>query len=100
MMGTINSSDCINQSSQLDESTSTLKSLESQVCELKLQLESLSVKYKKNLAEIKTTNQHLKRLQEEVELYFLISEKQKNIIESLEKLQAKSTEIICNQAMK
>ena len=68
--------------------------------DLKLQLESLSVKYKKNLAEIKTANQHLKCLQEEVERYFLISEKQKNIIESLEKLQSKSTEIICNQAMK
>ena len=68
--------------------------------DLKLQLESLSVKYKKNLAEIKTANQHLKCLQEEVELYFLISEKQKNIIESLEKLQSKSTEIICKQSMK
>ena len=100
MMGTINSSDCINQSSQFDASNSTLKSLESQVCELKLQLESLSVKYKKSLAETKTANQYLKCLQEEVELYFLISERQKNIIESFEKLQSKSTEIICNQAMK
>ena len=100
MMDTINSSDFINQPSQVDGSTSTLRTHESQVRELKLQLETLNVKYKKSLAEVKLAKQNLQRLQEEVEQYYLISEGQKNIIESLENLQSKSTEIIYDHVMK
>lgn len=100
MMDTIDSSDIINQPSHVDGSTSTPRTDESQVLELKLQLECLNFKYKKSLAEVKLAKQNLQRLQEEVEQYYLISERQKKIIESLENLQSKSTEIIYDHVMK
>ena len=42
----------------------------------------------------------VEKLQEEVEYYYLLSEQKQKIIESLEELQAKSTEVIYNYVKK
>ena len=90
----------LNHAPEITDSSSEIKRLESLIRELKLQLEFQNVKYKQSLAEGKLAMKHLEKLQEDVEFYFLLSEKKQKIIESLEKLQAKSTEIIYNFVQK
>ena len=99
MMHQINSS-LVNQASDVNNSSSEIKSLERRIRELTLQVECLDAKYKQSLADGKLAMQHIEKLQEEVEYYFLLCEKKQKIIESLEELQAKSTEIIYNYVQK
>ncbi len=93
-------SSCLNHAPEITDSSSEIKRLESLIRELKLQLEFQSGKYKQSLAEGKLAMKHIEKLQEDVEYYYLLSEKKQKIIESLEKLQAKSTEIIYNYVQK
>lgn len=95
MVGPMDSSH-VNQTLEVNNSSSEIKKLEMRVRELKLQMEFQNAKYKQSLADGKLATQHIQRLQEEVEYYFLLSEKKQKIIESLEELQKKSTEIIYN----
>ena len=97
MMDSINSS-LLNQASEVINSSSEIKSLETRIRELKLQMKILDAKYKQSLADGKLAMQHIEKLQEEVEYYYLLSEKKQKIIESLEELQARSTKIIYNYA--
>ena len=93
-------SSCLNHAPEITGSSSEIKRLESLISELKLQLEFQNSKYKKSLAEGKLAMKNIEKLQEDVEYYYLLSEKKQKIIESLEKLQAKSTEIIYNYVQK
>ena len=93
-------SSCLNHAPEITDSSSEIKRLESLVRELKLQLQFQNDKYKQSLAEGKLAMKHIEKLQEDVEYYFLLSEKKQQIIESLERLQAKSTEIIYNYVQK
>ena len=93
-------SSCLNHAPEITDSSSEIKRLESLIRELKLQLEFHKGKYKQSLAEGKLAMKHIEKLQEDVEYYYLLSEKKQKIIESLEKLQAKSTEIIYNYVQK
>ena len=86
----------VNQTTEVNHSNSEIKRLETRIRELKLQIEVKDTKYKQSLADGKLAMQHIEKLQEEVEYYYLLSEKKQKIIESLEKLQTKSTEIIYN----
>jgi len=87
--------DCANQVS-IDDLKSLNKNLESEVRELKLQLEFQGLNYKKSLAQVHLAMKHVQNLQLEVERYYLLSQQQKKIIESLEELQSKSNELIYN----
>ena len=93
-------SSCLNHAPVITDSSSEIKRLESLIRELKLQLEFQNGKYKQSLAEGKLAMKHIEKLQEDVEYYYLLSEKKQKIIESLEQLQAKSTEIIYNFVQK
>ena len=93
-------SSCLNHAPEITDSSSEIKRLESLIRELKLQLEFQNCKYKQSLAEGKLAMKPIEKLQEDVEYYYLLSEKKQKIIESLEKLQAKSTEIIYNYVQK
>ena len=93
-------SPCLNLASEITDSSSEIKRLESLIRELKLQLEFYKGKYKQSLAEGRLAMKHIEKLQEDVEFYYLLSEKKQKIIESLEQLQAKSTEIIYNFVQK
>ena len=95
MMDSIRSS-LVNQATELNNPSSEIKRLETIIRELKLQIECQDAKYKQSLADGKLAMQNIEQLQEEVEYYYLLSEKKQKIIESLEKLQSKSTEIIYN----
>ena len=99
MVGPIESSH-VNQTPEVNNSSSEIKRLEMRIRELKLQMEFQDAKYKQSIADGKLAMQHIEKLQEEVEYYYLLSEKKQKIIESLEKLQAKSTEIIYNYIKK
>ena len=90
----------VNQASDFNNPSSEIKKLEMQIRELKLQIEFQDAKYKQSLADGKLAMQHIEKLQEEVEYYYLLSEKKQKIIESLEMLQVKSTEIIYNYIKK
>ena len=98
-MDPINSSP-VNQACEVNNSSSEINCLETRIRELKLQIELQDAKYKQSLAEGKLAMKHIEKLQEDVEYYYLLSEKKQKIIESLEKLQAKSTEIIYNYVQK
>ena len=93
-------SSCLNHAPEITDSSSEIKRLESLIRELKLQLEFQKSKYKQSLAEGRLAMKHIEKLQEDVEFYYLLSEKKQKIIESLEQLQAKSTEIIYNFVQK
>ena len=93
-------SSCLNHAPEITDSSPEIKRLESLIRELKMQLELQNGKYKQSLAEGKLAMKHIEKLQEDVEYYYLLSEKKQKIIESLEKLQAKSTEIIYNYVQK
>ena len=99
MMDPIRSS-VVNQAPDLNNTSSEIKRLETIIRELKLQMQCQDAKYKQSLADGKLAMQHMEKLQEEVEYYYLLSEKKQKIIESLEKLQDKSTEIIYNYVQK
>ena len=86
----------MNHSPEVTNPSSEVKRLEALIRELKLKLEFQDAKYKQSVADRKLAMQHIEKLQEEVEYYYLLSESKQKIIESLEKLQAKSTEIIYN----
>ena len=90
----------VNQTPEFNNPTSEVKKLEMQIRELKLQIDFQDAKYKQSLADGKLAMQHIEKLQEEVEYYYLLSEKKQRIIESLEELQTKSTEIIYNYIKK
>ena len=90
----------VNQTPHDNNSSSEIKRLEIRIRELKLQMEFQDAKYKQSLANGKLAMQHIEKLQEEVEYYYLLSEKKQKIIESLEDLQNKSTEIIYNYIKK
>ena len=93
-------SSCLNHAPEITDSSPEIKRLESLIRELKLQLEFQKSKYKQYLAEGRLAMKHIEKLQEEdVEFYYLLSEKKQKIIELLEKLQAKSTEIIYNLSL-
>lgn len=93
-------SSAVNQAPEVNNSSSEIKRLETRIRELKLQMEFQDTKYKQSLADGKLAMQHIEKLQEEVEYYYLLSKKKQEIIESLEELQAKSTEIIYNYIKK
>lgn len=93
-------SSLVNQAAELNNPSSEIIRLQTLIRELKLQMEFQDAKYKQSLADGKLAKQHIEKLQEEVEYYFLLSEKKQEIIESLEKLQNKSTEIIHNYVQK
>ena len=95
MMDPIRSS-FVNQVPDLNNTSSEIKRLETIIRELKLQMQCQDAKYKQSLADGKLAMQHVEKLQEEVEYYYLLSEQKQKIIESLEELQAKSTEVIYN----
>ena len=99
MMDPIKSS-LVNQAPEFNNPSSEIKRLEMIIRDLKLQMECQDAKYKQSLADGKLAMQHMEKLQEEVEYYYLLSEKKQKIIESLEKLQDKSTEIIYNYVQK
>ncbi len=99
MMDPIRSS-VVNQAPDLNNTSSEIKRLETIIRELKLQLQCQDAKYKQSLADGKLAMQHVEKLQEEVEYYYLLSEQKQKIIESLEELQAKSTEVIYNYVKK
>ena len=63
-------------------------------------MEFQDAKYKQSLADRKLAMHLVEKLQEEVEYYYLLSEQKQKIIESLEELQAKSTEVIYNYVKK
>ena len=84
------------QSHEMDQTNSKIKLLESQISELKIQLELKDVKYKHSLADLKFAMQNIEKLQVEVEHYFLLSLNQQQIIKELEQLQLKSNSIIAN----
>ena len=98
-MDPINSSP-VNQACEVNNSSSEINSLETRIRDLKLQIELQDAKYKQSLADGKLATQHIEKLQEEVEYYYLLSEKKQKIIESLEELQAKSTQIIYDYVQK
>ena len=99
MMDPIKSS-LVNQAPEVHNSNSEIKSLETRIRELKLQVEFQDAKYKQSLADKKLAMHLVEKLQEEVEYYYLLSEQKQKIIESLEELQAKSTEVIYNYVKK
>ena len=99
MMDPIRSS-VVNQAPNLNNTSSEIKRLETIIRELKLQMQCQDAKYKQSLADGKLAMQHVEKLQEEVEYYYLLSEQKQKIIESLEELQAKSTEVIYNYVKK
>ncbi|QNI99080.1 hypothetical protein SynA1562_00214 [Synechococcus sp. A15-62] len=90
----------VNQAPEVHNSNSEIKSLETRIRELKLQVEFQDAKYKQSLADRKLAMHLVEKLQEEVEYYYLLSEQKQKIIESLEELQAKSTEVIYNYVKK
>lgn len=95
MMDPIRSS-VVNQAPDLNNTSSEIKRLETIIRELKLRMQCQDAKYKQSLADGKLAMQNVEKLQEEVEYYYLLSEQKQKIIESLEELQAKSTEVIYN----
>ena len=95
MMDLVRSS-VVNQAPDLNNTSSEIKRLETTIRELKLQMQCQDAKYKQSLADGKLAMQNVEKLQEEVEYYYLLSEQKQKIIESLEELQAKSTEVIYN----
>ena len=99
MMDPIRSS-VVNQAPDLNNTSSEVKRLETIIRELKLQMQCQDAKYKQSLADGKLAMQHVEKLQEEVEYYYLLSEQKQKIIESLEELQVKSTEVIYNYVKK
>ena len=99
MMDPIKSS-LVNQATEFHNSNSEIKRLEDRIRELKLQMEFQDAKYKQSLADRKLAMHLVEKLQEEVEYYYLLSEQKQKIIESLEELQAKSTEVIYNYVKK
>ena len=99
MMDPIRSS-VVNQAPDLNNTSSEIKRLETIIRELKLQMQCQDAKYKQSLADGKLAMQHVEKLQEEVEYYYLLSEQIQKIIESLEELQVKSTEVIYNYVKK
>ena len=99
MMDPIRSS-VVNQAPNLNNTSSEIKRLETIIRELKLQMQCQDAKYKQSLADGKLAMQHVEKLQEEVEYYYLLSEQKQKIIESLEELQVKSTEVIYNYVKK
>ena len=99
MMDPIKSS-LVNQATEVHNSNSEIKRLETRVRELRLQMEFQDAKYKQSLADRKLAMHLVEKLQEEVEYYYLLSEQKQKIIESLEELQAKSTEVIYNYVKK
>lgn len=99
MMDPIRSS-VVNQAPDLNNTSSEIKRLETIIRELKLQMQCQDAKYKQSLADGKLAMQHVEKLQEEVEYYYLLSEQKQKIIESLEELQVKSTEVIYNYVKK
>ena len=99
MMDPIRSS-VVNQAPDLNNTSSEIKRLEARIRELKLQMEFQDAKYKQSLADRKLAMHLVEKLQEEVEYYYLLSEQKQKIIESLEELQAKSTEVIYNYVKK
>ena len=99
MMDPIRSS-VVNQAPNLNNTSSEIKRLETIIRELKLQMQCQDAKYKQSLAYGKLAMQHVEKLQEEVEYYYLLSEQKQKIIESLEELQVKSTEVIYNYVKK
>ena len=99
MMDPIKSS-LVNQATEDHNSNSEIKRLEARIRELKLQMEFQDAKYKQSLADRKLAMHLVEKLQEEVEYYYLLSEQKQKIIESLEELQVKSTEVIYNYVKK
>lgn len=93
-------SSVVNQAPNLNNTSSEIKRLETIIRELKLQMQCQDAKYKQSLADGKLAMQHVEKLQEEVEYYYLLSEQKQKIIESLEELQVKSTEVIYNYVKK
>ena len=93
-------SSVVNQAPDLNNTSSEIKRLETIIRELKLQMQCQDAKYKQSLADGKLAMQHVEKLQEEVEYYYLLSEQKQKIIESLEELQVKSTEVIYNYVKK
>ena len=94
MTDAIESSSPVSQDSNPNSRQSLVDSLESQVKDLNLQLKFQEAKFKRSLADSQLAMLHVQNLQEELEHYYLLSKKQQKIIESLEKLQAKSTDLI------
>ena len=90
----------MNQATEDHNSNSEIKRLETRLRELRLQMEFQDAKYKQSLADRKLAMHLVEKLQEEVEYYYLLSEQKQKIIESLEELQAKSTEVIYNYVKK
>ena len=93
-------SSLVNQATEVHNPNSEIKRLEDRIRELKLQMEFQDAKYKQSLADRKLAMHLVEKLQEEVEYYYLLSEQKQKIIESLEELQAKSTEVIYNYVKK
>ena len=96
MTDAIESSSLESQVSKPNSHKSLVDTLESQVKELNLQLKFQEAKFKKSLADSQLAMLHVQNLQEELEYYFLLCKQQQKIIEHLEKLQSKSTELIHN----
>ena len=71
----------LNHAPEITDSSSEIKRLESLIRELKLQLEFQNGKYKQSLAEGKLAMKHIEKLQEDVEFYYLLSEKKQKIID-------------------
>ena len=85
--------------SKVEASQSTIDYLEEQVRKLKLQIESQDIAYKKSIFDIEMSMRHSRRLEDQLERYFLISRKQSEIIQSFEALQRRSSEIIYSRLL-
>ena len=73
--------------SKVEASQSLIDELELQVQQLKLQLDS-------KIEDCESTSLQLQKMQEELEYYFLMSQKQSEIIKASEELQARSISLL------
>ena len=80
--------------SKVEASQSLIDDLELQVQQLKLQLEAQERDYQKSISQGESISLQLQKLQEELEYYFLMSQKQSAIIEAAEELQARSIALL------
>ena len=80
--------------SKVEASQSLIDDLELQVQQLKLQLESQEREYRDSISQGESISLQLQKLQEELEYYFLMSQKQSAIIKAAEELQARSTALL------
>ena len=80
--------------SKVEASQSLIDDLELQVQQLKLQLEAQERDYQKSISQGESISLQLQKLQEELEYYFLMSQKQSAIIKAAEELQARSIALL------